>query len=391
MAKKENTGEFLTEILPELQSLRHEIHQHPETAGKEKKTAKRITSFLEKLKPDNIISGIGGNGLIAEFDSGKEGPVVLFRSELDALPIRETCEVSYKSEEDGVSHKCGHDGHMAILCGFSKMVSQFRPKRGKIQVLFQPAEETGEGAHWMLDDEKIKKIKPDYIFALHNVPGFEKSQVITRKNIFSSASVGMIIRLKGMTSHASHPENGKNPALAMSHIIEHLIALPQLTTSFDESALVTIIHAKLGEIAFGTSPGYAEVMATLRAHENSTLNKLTKEAERIAKKTAELHQLDVEVERTQKFEATVNDEKCVDWIENAAKAISADFRLLDQPFSWSEDFGRFTSVFKGAMFGLGSGKKQPQLHHSDYDFPDDIIETGVMMFYNLVDQIFNRK
>ncbi len=98
-------------------------------------------------------------------------------------------------------------------------------------------------------------------------------------------------------------------------------------------------------------------MATLRAHENSTLNKLTKEAERIAKKTAELHQLDVEVERTQKFEATMNDEQCVEWIENAANSISADFRVLDQPFSWSEDFGRFTSVFKGAMFGLGSGKK----------------------------------
>lgn len=389
MAKKENTGEFLKEILPELQTLRHDIHRHPELAGKEEKTAKRITSFLEKLNPDNIISGIGGNGLIAEFDSGKEGPVVLFRSELDALPIHETCNIAYKSKDNKVSHKCGHDGHMAILCGFSKMISQFRPERGKIQVLFQPAEETGEGAQWMLDDERMKDVKPDYVFALHNVPGFKKGQIVTRKNIFSSASVGMIIRLTGMTSHASHPENGKNPALAMSHIIEHLMALPQLTTSFEESALVTVIHARLGEIAFGTSPGYAEVMATLRAHENSILKKLTNEAERIANIAAELHHLEVEIEWTQKFEATVNDDQCVRWIEDAAKLIHADFRVLSQPFSWSEDFGRFTNVYPGAMFGLGSGKKQPQLHHSDYDFPDDIIETGVMMFYKLADRILN--
>lgn len=380
---------LLADITPELKEIRHEIHKHPEVSGRETSTSERIVSFLKDLNPDELITGIGGNGLIARFKGNKKGPVVLFRSELDALPIQETCDIPYKSVTDNVSHKCGHDGHMAILLGFSKIISQHRPEKGDILILFQPAEETGEGAGWMLDDKKTDQFHPDYVFALHNVPKIPKNKIVSRAGIFSSASTGLIIRLKGMTSHASHPENGRNPVLAMTHIIEHLLTLPQMVTSFEEAALVTIIHARLGEVAFGTSPGYAEVMATLRSHKNEILEELCQEAEKIAEAAARLNKLDVEVERTQKFESTMNDERCVQWIEKAAESISADYGEMVQPFSWSEDFGRFTGKYKGAMFGLGSGEDQPQLHHSDYNFPDDIIETGVLMFLNIVEQVVN--
>lgn len=392
MADPKEVEKFVHDIIPDLIDLRHDIHQHAEISGNEKRTEQAIKNVITKLSPDRLVTDIGSNGMIAEFDSGKEGPVILFRSELDGLPIHEANDdLPYKSEDDGASHKCGHDGHMAILCGLANMISNFRPQKGKILILFQPAEETGEGAQWMLDDPKMKEFSPDYVFALHNVPGYHKHEIVTRPNIFSSASTGLIIRLKGETSHASHPENGRNPALAMAHLVEHLMALPQLTTSFEESALVTVIHARLGEIAFGTSPGEAEVMATLRSHENDVLDKLCNRAEEIAKKTAELHNLDYEVEWTQKFEATINDKTCVGWIDKAAENLGLNYQTLSEPFSWSEDFGRFTGKFKGAMFGLGSGKRHPQLHNSTYDFPDEIIQTGALMFYSIASLIADQK
>jgi len=315
----------------------------------------------------------------------------MIRCELDALPIVElNDDIPYKSKNEGSSHKCGHDGHMAILCGLGHMLHKFEPQAGRAILIFQPAEETGEGAQWVLDDDKFKDIEPDYIFALHNVPGYPKGMILHRPGIFSSASRGLIVKYNGATTHASHPENGRNPALAMAHLIEELLAFPQLHTSFSQAALVTIIHAKLGEIAFGTSPGYAEVMATVRTHEDDLMNQLVEKAEDLAKKNGSIHDLDTTVDWTQVFHATFNEKKSHKLVTKVADQWGYSKKTLQRPFSWSEDFGRFTVKHKGAMFGLGSGEDQPQLHNGNYDFPDEIIEYGTTMFYGIVDEILNK-
>jgi len=375
----------------ELTDLRHTIHENAEVSGKEEHTAKIIQDYLKELKPDKIHTGIGGNGVAAEFNGQSEGPTVMIRCELDALPIVEANDdLPYKSKNEGSSHKCGHDGHMAILCGLGHLLNKFKPDKGRAILLFQPAEETGEGAQWVLDDSKFQDIEPDYIFALHNVPGYPKGMILHRPGIFSSASRGLIVKYKGATTHASHPENGKNPALAMAHLIEELLALPQLKTPFSQAALITIIHAKLGEIAFGTSPGYAEIMATVRTHKDDMMEVLVDKSEDISKKNGSIHDLDTTINWTQVFHATFNEENSHKLVNKIADDLSYDTKLLPEPFSWSEDFGRFTVDHKGAMFGLGSGEKQPQLHNETYDFPDEIIENGSLMFYGIVNEILNR-
>lgn len=266
---------------------RRELHKFPELSGYEKSTALRVLSRINELNPDKTIVEIGGHGIAVFFSGNKPGPTVLFRTELDALPINDINDVDYRSQNVNVGHKCGHDGHMAIIIGLAEYLSKNKPKKGNVVLLFQPAEETGEGAERMIEDRKFKEINPDYVFALHNLPGFHLHDILVKDNSFASASKGMIIKLNGKSSHAGEPENGVNPAMAVSKIVNRFYRLKDDKDIFNDYVLITIIHLKLGEIAFGTSPGYAEVMATLRSYKNADMDILSRESVKIVNEVAE--------------------------------------------------------------------------------------------------------
>ncbi len=313
-----------------------------------------------------------------------EGPTVLFRAELDALPIAETNhDLSYCSTAEGVGHKCGHDGHMAILTGMASLLHRHKPARGKAVLLYQPAEETGAGAFAVLQDERMERLKPDFVFALHNLPGVKLHQVVIRNNVFAAASTGMVIELHGKSSHAAEPENGLNPGKAMAEIILAFDQIIQQKEQFRDLALLTVIHAKLGDVAFGTNPGFATVMATLRAYQPEDFALLKQLATRIVEERAAKYSLSHTISFVEEFPATVNNAAAVDVVKKAAQQLNFDVREAVHPFRWSEDFGHFTAQAPGALFGLGSGMGQPQLHHSDYDFPDEIIPTGASLFYQI--------
>lgn len=370
----------------ELFNLRHELHALAEVSGEEEKTSQKVLLFLKNTKPDEIIEGLGGHGILARYESDKAGPKILIRCELDALPIPEENDFDYLSKNEKTGHKCGHDGHMAIVCGLAKLLGETELPSGEVILLFQPAEETGQGAQRVLQDEQFKNIEPDWVFALHNLPGYEKHQIVVREQVFAAASVGLIIRLKGETSHAAHPDEGNSPAQAMSHLIQDLSALSQNHIPLNKAAKATVIHARLGERAFGTSPGYAEIMATLRTYDNDMLDSLKQKAIKLAEGHAQTYKLDLETEWVESFSATVNDADAIEIIRNAANEQELSILDKEAPFSWSEDFGHFTDEFPGAMFGLGAGIDQPPLHASDYDFPDDLIETGIRMFTEIINQ-----
>ncbi len=379
--------EIPEELLNELKELRKSIHREPELSGNENATASRIVKYLSAYNPDEIVTGLGGSGVAAVFRSKEPGPEIMIRCELDALPINEINDFEYKSTSDNISHKCGHDGHMTIVAGLAPIIADRRIFKGSVILLFQPAEETGEGAALVIKDKRFEAIKPDYIFALHNLPGFPINSVVMKNGIFAAASKGMIIKLKGKTSHAAEPEHGINPAAAVAKIIQSFNTLISSINNLKDFSLLTIIHVKLGEKAFGTSPGYAEVMATLRAYRNEDMDLITQEAVEIAEGIAAREKLEVEIDWTEEFPATVNEETCAVKIRAAAKQNDLKVVEIDTPFKWSEDFGHFTNLFKGALFGIGSGEGHPDLHNPDYDFPDEIIGHGINMFFSIIKTI----
>ncbi|MGK7371752.1 MAG: M20/M25/M40 family metallo-hydrolase, partial [Candidatus Halalkalibacterium sp. M3_1C_030] len=172
-----------------LTELRHHLHSIAELSGKEEQTAGKITEFLNATNPDKLIRRLGGHGILATYKGEKEGPTILIRCELDALPIPEENDFDYLSKNENTGHKCGHDGHMAMVCGLAQLLGNNKPKSGEVMLLFQPAEETGQGAQRVLSDEKFSNINPDWVFALHNLPGYEKHQIVVREQTFAAASV----------------------------------------------------------------------------------------------------------------------------------------------------------------------------------------------------------
>ena len=370
--------------------IRKELHQIAEISGQEANTSKKVTELLKQTNPEKVLTEIGGHGVAAIYKGKNPAITIVLRAELDALPIKEINDFEYVSLTPGVSHKCGHDGHMAILLGLAKEMNKIiADKPCNVILLFQPAEETAEGAYEVLKSSAFNEIKPDYIFALHNLPGFPLKSIIVKNESFASASIGMIAELKGMTSHAGHPENGRNPVLAMTNIIQGLLSLPALHTKLENAANITIIHAKMGEIAFGTSPGDAVVMATLRAHHNDDMEILINKARGLVKGIAETYGLEYNISWQDKFPATVNNLDCVEIVKKSSGSMNCNLIEMQYAFPWSEDFGWYTQKYKGAFFGIGSGTNHPQLHNADYDFPDEIIDTGIGMFKNIIVETVN--
>ena len=199
----------------------------------------------------------------------------------------------------------------------------------------------------------------------------------------------MTVKLTGKTSHAAEPENGISPAIAISQIINKLHNLQENRALFSDFILLTIIHIQLGEKSFGTSPGYAELSITLRAFENEDMNLLTSSCEKIIMEISVSEKLRCEFSYEEVFPATVNNDQCVDIVEQSAQQLGLEVEYLKTPFKWSEDFGHFSERYNTCYFGLGSGTNQSQLHNPDFDFPDDIIETGTDLFHAIYRKAFN--
>ncbi len=362
---------------------RKELHRYPELSGQEHTTAERIIAFLNDYAPDEIISRIGGTGLVAVYRGRNAGKNILFRCELDALPITEVNNFDHRSSVDGVSHKCGHDGHMAIMCGLAAIFSADRPTNGDVYLLFQPAEEDGTGARKVFEHPKFKVLNPDYVFSLHNLPGYPKNQIVVKNGTFSCAVNSIIIRLIGKTSHAGEPHNGINPAAAIADIIKSFESKIQPAIHLENFCLITPVYINMGEQAYGVSAGEGEIHYTVRSHSNAQMDIIEKMLASEAQAIASKHQLKCQVSWTQPFRATENAAEAAEFILAAANAERLDVLLKPEPFSWGEDFGLFTEHFTGAMFGLGAGTETPALHNPDYDFPDDISAAGIAMFYQI--------
>jgi amidohydrolase len=366
--------------IADLVAFRRELHRFPEISGEEAETARRVAAFLAGTKPDEVLTGLGGHGVAVVYDSGAPGPTVLFRAELDALPIEERSDAEHRSQVPGKSHMCGHEGHSTILAALGRQFGRRRPAKGRVVLMFQPAEETGAGAAGVIADPRYAKIKPDFAFSLHNLPGTPLGHVRLKEGVVNCASRGMRIVLDGKTAHASQPETGVPPTFALATLLPELTALSHGTFDDDDFALVTICHARLGEAVFGIAPGHAEIRATLRTRLDERMDALVAAAEKLARETAAKQGLTCTIDYDEIFVASLNAPEAVERLRAALDAEGVTHDEGELPMRASEDFGLFGRNSKSAMFFLGAGERHPALHNPDYDFPDDLIPIGAKVF-----------
>lgn len=370
----------------ELTAWRRLLHRTPEVSGEEAGTARLVAEALVPGAPDRVLTGLGGHGVAAVFDGAEPGPTVLFRCELDALPIEETGTPAHRSEVPGTAHLCGHDGHMAILTGLARVLARHRPAKGRVVLLYQPAEETGAGAAAVIADPRWGEIAPDYAFAIHNWPGVRVGRALLCAGVVNCASRGMRIRFAGRTSHASEPEKGVSPMPALAALMPGLAALSRPESDAD-FALVTITHCRMGAAAFGIAPGEGELWVTLRTRTDAGMAALVQAAEAQVRTAAEAAGLATEIDYHDIFR------HC----ENAPEATAILVRVLDAnaiaqsrdglPERASEDFGLFGANAVSAMVFLGVGEETAPLHAPDYDFPDALIPLGTAVFVSVVEDV----
>jgi amidohydrolase len=374
--------------IAELIALRHDLHRHPELSGQEVETAARVVHALGRA-PDRVVTGLGGHGVAAVFDSGVAGPSVLFRCELDALPIHELSDAPHRSVIDGKGHLCGHDGHMTVLLGLGRVLARKWPATGRVILMFQPAEEDGSGAAAVIADPRYEALRPDWAFSLHNWPGCKLGECWLAEGAVNCASVGLKIILEGKTSHAAQPECGVSPGLALAQLIPGLAALGPGGALGPDFRLATVTHAVMGEPSFGVSPARAEIWVTLRTMLDAPMAALRAEAEALAQSQAQAHGLRLSISYHDDFAASVNNPEATRRMADALDALGIAHSAGPLPERASEDFGRFGAQTgtKGAMVFLGAGLAHPALHNPDYDFPDDLIPIGTRLFTRLVRDI----
>ena len=383
-------------------SLRKELHKYPELSNYEIDTANRIKSFVSIFKPNNIIENIGGTGIAFEFygseyksnpsdsENNHQQPTLMLRCELDALPIQEINDFDHKSVNHKVSHKCGHDGHMAILCEVGKYLAKNKVLNGRVILLFQPAEEIGTGARDVINDSLYKYIVPDFSFSLHNLPGKPLGEVYVKSGLFNFASRGFIVNLLGVESHAAYPENGINPTNGMCKIVKKLNELPRTINHTEDGASlsITIISVNMGEGNFGTSPGSATIMATFRSSSNELMDQMIVHAEHMIKQVTKREKLKYSLSMDDIFSTCINSTDGYNRVVKACDDANVDCTTITEAYRWSEDFGvLLESAKQGAMFTIGAGENSPQLHNPDYDFPDELIPIASSVFIELIRSI----
>ena len=366
--------------IAELTAFRRDLHRHPELSGEESETARRVLAALVPLAPDRVLSGLGGHGVAAVFEGAAPGPTVLFRAELDALPIEERSDAPHRSQVSGKGHLCGHDGHSAILMGLARLLSRRRPARGRVVLMFQPAEETGAGAAAVIADPGFDTVSPDFAFSLHNMPGLPLGHVGLIPGPVNCASRGLSMRFTGKSAHASEPENGISPMGALSDLMPALTALSRGSTQDADFTLVTVTHASMGAPAFGIAPGEATLYATLRTLTDDRMSALCETALALMQDAATRHGLGVEHDFHDVFFHCENHPEATSHLQAALDALDIPHDASGLPMRASEDFGRFGHGARSAMLFLGAGRAHAALHNPDYDFPDDLIPIGTRIF-----------
>ncbi|MDR3259296.1 MAG: amidohydrolase [Fusobacteriaceae bacterium] len=357
-----------TKKIIKIKNLRKLLHENAELSSMEKNTIKILINFLRENTSLEIVEKIGYFYAIhREKDAIKN---LAFRCDMDAI-----------TNENGLPyHGCGHDGHSATICSLALELEK-KIFHKNIFLLFQPAEETGQGGK--LCQDFIIEEKIDEIYGFHNIPGYKENTILLKDDVFACASKGMTVTLHGKQSHAAYPEQGINPSYLIGEIICNMYNFIN-NKIYKSMVLCTIINVKVGEKSFGVSPANGEISLTLRAPYEEDLEKLQNEIESYTSKRAKESGLIYEFSYNDEFPDTINNSEIFNKVFNIVKEKNYDYQLIKNPFRWSEDFGYYLKKTKGLFIGIGIGEDWPGVHTRTYEYNDNVIPTTTKLLLDII-------
>ena len=371
-----------------LVEIRRDFHRFPELGFKEKRTKDKITSYLKELGLDVHC----GAGIVGVLRSGEGSKVIGLRADMDALPIRETNTHDYVSNNTGVMHACGHDGHMAMLLGAAYKLSKNANFSGTIVFIFQPNEELGLGAKAMMDEGLLENFPIQEIYGMHNLPGVPTGELLTRSGIICSSESLFEIKIKGMGGHSSMPQLGRDAITIGAEVVQALQTIISRRIASGSGAVVSVTEF-ISNGQRNVLPGETILKGDVRTRRPYDRKKIELFLNQISNGIASAHDIEIEVSFETEFIETINHIKPTEAVLKTAK--KSGLKITDcKPMSFSEDFAHFSNAVPGCFFLLGNGidgANNKPLHSSDYDFNDDLLPIGADFWASLAKNCLSKE
>ena len=381
-------------MIPELVEWRRDLHQHPELLYETHRTAGLVAERLRALGFDEVIESVGKTGVIGLLHGSKGAARradrrVLFRADMDALPIEEATGAPYASGSKGLMHACGHDGHTTMLLGAARHLSDTRAFDGTLVFCFQPAEEGGAGAQAMIDDGLIERFPVKGAYAVHNWPGLPIGEFGVVRGPALAATDSFLITVEGRGGHAAMPHLARDPIVAAAAIVTAVQTIVSRTIDPLDPAVVSItsIH---GGSAYNVIPDKVEMKCNVRTFSDAVSKTIETELRRVCAEVAEALGAKASVERPEgvPYPALVNHPTETELALAAMRAVAGPEKVHEdgRPTMGAEDFAFILRQVPGAYVVLGNGDTAG-LHNPKYDFNDEAIAHGVAYWVELARQV----
>ncbi|RWH31395.1 MAG: amidohydrolase [Mesorhizobium sp.] len=365
---------------------RRYLHQNPELDYRVHNTAAFVTEKLASFGINHIETGIAETGIVALIQGeGGDGPTIGLRADMDALPIVESSNKSWSSKIPGKMHACGHDGHTAMLLGAARYLANTHNFKGTVALIFQPAEEDGQGAQRMVQEGIMDRFGISQVFGMHNMPGMDVGKFGICDGSIMAALDEFDIIVKGKGGHAAAPHLTIDPVVVGAQIIVALQTLISRNTNPIDALVISVTRLSASE-AYNIIPEQVELGGTVR----SLSSALRDFAERQIKACAEgiARGLGAEIEfRYRRLEPlTINHTEGTNQAIKAARGLVGHCAVDEKikPLMGSEDFAYMLQARPGAFIFIGNGPTAG-LHNPAYDFDDEVLPYGIGYWVNLVE------
>jgi hippurate hydrolase len=368
-------------IYPRLVQLRRLLHQYPELAYQEEKTAQLLLDELHRLAIPCEYGGVGG-GIIARLAGGTPGgPTVALRAEMDGLPVTEGTGLWFASRIPQQMHACGHDGHMAMVLG-AAMLLQADPPPGNVVLIFQPAEEGGKGAEVMIRAGALQDVA--MIFGGHMTRHYQTGQIMAPHGTVSAQADRLLIRVRGRGGHGARPHEGSDAVVASAALVLGLQTVVSRETNALDPTVVSIGTLRAGS-AHNVIADEAVLDGTIRTTVMATRRRLIEALGRMGKALGEAYNTRIEVEVTPVYPPVVNNPQATEIARQAARQIVGDAGLLLQEFPsmGAEDFSFYLAQVPGCYVRFGARRatwSNIPLHSPEFDFDEELLKVGARYF-----------
>lgn len=367
----------------ELVQLRRTFHQHPELSRQEHQTSQQIKEWLAAHGIEEVQSK-AGTGVVALVRGARPGPTVMYRCDMDGLPIQEASGVEFSSKNEGVMHSCGHDGHMAVALMLAFLVHQRRRElSGNVKVVFQPAEEVFGGAQPMIDEGVLDGPPVDAVLGLH-----VGTMPVGLLGVSAGATLSGVatyrIRVLGKGGHAASPHKTVDPIVVGAQLVSALQTIVSRNVDPAQAAVVTVgtFHAGTKE---NIIPESAELTGTIRAFQPELLETMAERVRAIAKGTAEAMGAQVEFHRSIDCPPNINDPTVTERVHRHAVDLVGADSVRARVVSAGDDMAYFLQRAPGCYFHLGGTEDAASLHQPHFTFDDRALALGLELSLRVID------